>query len=688
MREIIKSSFILSLKILGIGILLGVILLFIFWLSTPSPYVIEKYEPSLSSEVYDRNGKIVYSFYLQRREAVPLYKIPRNVTNAFIAVEDKRFYNHNGIDITRLIKSALIDIIRLKPVQGASTITQQLARNMFLTPQKAIVRKIKEMILAIKIERTFSKQEILEKYLNVIYFGNGIYGVQTASKYFFGKDIQNINLAEAALLAAIPKSPKLFSPIHNYERALRRQRLILKQMFELGYITEEDYNEAINTKIVISPSSMRQTGSIGPYFIDMVRNYVISKYGEDFLYKGGAKIYTTMDLDFQSKADSILPAMLDYLENTYKLKPAKKDFVKKDVTERTPYLQGALVTIDPKTGEILALVGGRDRSESEFNRATQALRQTGSAFKPFVYLAAIDNGYYGCDKVNDMPIILYEGKEYEWRPKNFDNTFLGEITIRKALALSRNLATADLILQIGPEAVSSYAKRCGFKTNIPPYPSVALGSLSVSPLELTTAFCTIANYGTRVKPYFIRKIVNRAGITLEEYKPQTVSVFDSTTVYILINLMKSVFTEGTALPAITAYGWSRPAAGKTGTTNEFRDTWFIGFTPDLITTVWVGYDSVRTIIKNATGAAFALPIWTVYMKEILKDKPASDFPVPSGITFAETCDESSQLATQYCPKTHIEPFKSGDEPHELCKIHTPSPTREKLKRLIEVNTKN
>lgn len=688
MKYIVKGSFLLSLKIFGVALFIGIVILAIFWKFTPSPYVIEKYEPSLSTEVYDRKGRFVYAFYLQKREAVRLSKVPRNLINAFIAIEDKRFFQHNGIDIVRLFKSAIVDIISLRPVQGASTITQQLARNMFLTPQKAIVRKIKEMLLAIKIERTFSKQEILEKYLNLIYFGNGLYGVQTASKYFFGKPVDSLNLAECALLAAIPKSPKLFSPISNYQRAIKRQRLILKQMKEEGFITEEEYQEALKTEIKINPASTTSTGVVGPYFMDMVRNYVISRYGEDFLYKGGGKIYTTIDLDYQRVADSILPAMLDYFETTYKLKPAKKDFKKIEPTDQTPYLQGALITIDQNTGEILALVGGRDRSESEFNRATQALRQPGSAIKPFVYLTAIDNGYYGSDKVNDAPIVLYEGKEYEWRPKNFDNTYLGEITIRKALALSRNLATVDLILQVGPEAVASYARRCGFKTTIPPYPSIALGGISVSPMELTTAYCTIANYGKRIKPYFIRKIVNRAGVVLEENKPQANQVFDSTTVYILINLMKSVFTEGTALPAITAYGWSRPAAGKTGTTDDFRDTWFIGFTPDILTTVWVGYDSVRTIFKNATGAALALPIWTLYMKEILKDTLTRDFPVPPGIVFAETCDESGLLATQYCPKTHIEPFRSGDEPHEFCKIHAPSPTREKIKKLREEESKH
>ncbi|MEO0275026.1 MAG: PBP1A family penicillin-binding protein [candidate division WOR-3 bacterium] len=689
MRELIKSSFILSLKLFGFSVIAGLILLAVFWFITPSPYIIEKFEPSLATEVYDRNDNLIYTFYLEKREAIKFSDIPRNVINAFVAVEDKRFFEHNGIDIVRLFKSILVDIMTLKPAQGASTITQQLARNMFLTPQKALVRKIKEMLLAVKIERTFSKQEIIEKYLNIIYFGNGIYGVQTASKYFFGKDIRNTNLAEAALLAAIPKSPKLFSPVNNFERAMRRQRLILKLMKESGFITQEEYEEAINTKITITTAKLTASGAIGPYFMDMVRNYVISKYGEDFLYKGGAKIYTTMDMNFQIKADSILPAMLEYLETTYKLKPAKKDYKKDNSTDKnTPYLQGALITMDPNTGEILALVGGRDRTESEFNRATQALRQPGSAFKPFVYLTAVDNGYYGTDKVNDAPIILYEGTPYEWRPDNFDNTYLGEITVRKALALSRNLATVDLILQVGPEAVAAYCKRAGFTTSIPPYPSIALGALSISPMELTTAYATIANYGKRVKPYFIRKIVNRGGVVIEENKPKVQQVFDSTSVYILINLMRSVFTEGTAVPAITAYGWDRPAAGKTGTTNDFRDTWFIGFTPDLLTSVWVGFDSVRTIFKNATGAAVALPIWTQYMKEITKDRPVFDFPVPPGITFAETCDESGLLASSNCPKTHVEPFKSGDEPHEICKLHTPSPVQEKLKKLREESLKH
>ena len=684
MGKILETKDFLRATLYGIYIYAGimvitVITLFIISKTVPSAYIIERYKPPLATVVYDRNGKPVHTFFLERRMPVSYFQIPKHLINAFIAVEDKRFMRHYGLDFKRLVKAVIVDIYLRRPAQGGSTITQQLARNMFLTPQKLLTRKIKEIMLAVRIERTFSKQEILEKYLNLIYFGHGVYGVEAASRFYFGKEIGDLNLAESALLAAIPRSPSLYSPLRNFERARRRQRVVLKLMLKNGFITKEEYEDALDTEISIVGKRESTKEEIAPYFMDMVRRYILSRYGEDFLFKGGGKVYTTLDLDYQMAADSILKLELDKFEKVHHLEPKKEEYVRDSVNPQPPqYLQGALVTLDPNTGEILALVGGRDHDDSEFNRVIQAKRQPGSAFKPFVYLTAIDNGYYPCDKVEDLPIILNEGQENEWKPENYDKKYLGEITLRKALALSRNLATVHLVLEIGPGAVASYARRAGITSYLPPYPSLALGAVTLSPIELATGFSTIANYGYRIRPYFIKKVVDKNGVVLESHEPLRVHVFDSLSTYIVTNMLESTFTEGTARGAILHYGWNRVAAGKTGTTNEHRDSWFIGYTPGLLTCVWVGYDSLRTIYEGASGASMALPIWTLYMKKILDELPDTEFVVPQGIVFAEVCDQSGLLATQYCPVTHIEPFREGDEPQEFCNIHGPKGNIQKL----------
>ncbi len=678
-----RASILIAMKK---GIFIGFLIFLVFWgcvfvtvyflsRGLPSLKLIERYKPPLATEVYDRNGKLIYQFYIERRKAVPLREIPQDLINAFIALEDRKFYDHWGIYLPGILRALYVDIVKRRVAQGASTITQQLARNMFLTQKRTLKRKIKEAVLAIRIERAFSKQQILERYLNQIYFGHGVYGVEAASRFYFGKGVGELNLAECALLAAIPRSPRLYSPYRNFDRAIRRQRLILKIMRDYGFISADEYREALSTPIVLTGPEKEEVKGKAPYFLDMVRRYVVQRYGEDFLFTSGGRIYTTLDIDLQEIAESVVDSFLDLFEEKYDLHPKKSEYVR-DTLNPPQYLQGALVAMDPYTGEILALVGGRDYEDSKFNRVTQMRRQPGSAFKPFVYTAAIDNGYNPSDIIMDVPLALkVPGVDELWFPENYDGKYLGPITLRKALALSRNLATAHLILELGPSVVAEYARKMGIESPVPPYPSIALGSPTLSLLEITRAYATIANLGYRVTPYFVERIEDPEGRVIEKNGPQRVQVLDSTTAYIIIDMLRSVIEEGTGRRAWMVYGLKGAMAGKTGTTNEFRDTWFIGFSPKLLAGVWVGFDSLRTITEGAVGATFALPIWATFMKEAGAVDTITDFVIPQGIAWAEVCTKTGMLATQYCPETRMEIFKVENIPMVSCTLHAASTWR-------------
>ncbi len=643
----------------------------------PPAYLIENYTPPNATEILDRNGKRLYTYFLQIRETAQSKEIPSFVKNAFVSVEDKRFYEHSGIDLKRVIKAIIVDIITMKPHQGGSTITQQLARNVFLSFRRSIIRKAREMLLAIKIERYFSKDEILTLYLNQIYFGDGIYGIKTAARYFFDKDLKDITLKEAATLAAIVRSPVFYSPIKYRERNQKRANLILKVMYDEGVITKEEYETAIKEEIHIKKPEDKEQEHFGGYILEMIRNYILSRYGEDFLFKGGGKVYTTIDFNLQKLADKVVDSMLTEIEKEKNIHPTREEYLQDTTKDKKPYyLQGALLALNPEDGAILALTGGRNFKESPFNRILQAKRQPGSAFKPFVYLAAIDNGFYPTDKIMDIPIVLKgqgPGGE-DWKPDNYDHKYLGRITLRDALALSRNLATVNLILKIGPDAALMYAKRMGIRTYLPPYPSIALGGIALTPMELIAAYAPFQNGGYRIRPYFIKKIEDRNGVVLEEAHPVKVKVIDNATSYIMNYMLRTVVNHGTGINIRRKFKFNLPCGGKTGTTNEYRDNWFIGFTSNLLTGVWVGFDSLRTIYKGATGAGNALPIWAVFNKTAYDSgyvEPATDFPVPDNIVIANVCLQSGLLATEYCPRTDEVPFREGDEPTTYCNIHGP-----------------
>lgn len=648
---------------LGFGIYISVLR------DLPPAESISFYTPPISTRVYDDQNRLLTEFFIERRDLASIKEVPEYLKQGFICIEDKLFYKHWGVNIMSLLRSVIENIIHLRVVRGGSTITMQLARNMFLTQEKTVLRKLKEIILAIRIERAYTKDEILEKYLNQVNFGQGRYGVATAARYYFNKEVADLTLSESALLIALPKSPENLSPFRYPERAISRRNLVLKEMFRDHLITEDQFNQAINEPLNVTARQPRRT--VGEYFIEEIRRYLELKYGPEFLYRSGASIYTTLNQDIQKIAEDVLESHLVKIEKDYKFKnpKSKVDSVGiPDTLNMTPYLQGAIVIIEQKTGEIKAMVGGRDFNQSKFNRATQARRQTGSSFKVFVFAAALDNGFTPADIVLDLPIVLeVPGWDSIYRPSNYDHRFMGPITLKKALALSRNLVAVRLIRILGPDLVMKYAHNLGIKSTLLPVVSLALGSCETSLLELTHAFSTIANLGEQHPVVMIRKITDKDGTIIEMAKPFSEQRLSPQTSYVLIDIMRAVVDGGTGYEIRKYY--SGPAAGKTGTTDNHSDAWFIGFTPHFTAGVWVGFDDNQRIFRGATGGVVSAPIWGEIISKIdtLKDE---DFPVPSGIVWRRICPKSGLLANEFCPTPKEMAFVAGTEPQDSCDVHT------------------
>ncbi|MEO0009239.1 MAG: PBP1A family penicillin-binding protein [candidate division WOR-3 bacterium] len=635
----------------------------------PAPETIINYKAPASTRLLDCRGRVISEFFQEKRRPVPLETIPEYLVRSVVAVEDKRFYSHWGIDIIRVSGSIVANLLHPRNLQGASTITQQLARSMFLTPRRQLSRKLKEMVLAIELERHYSKEEILEMYLNQVWFGGSIYGVAAASERYFGKHISRLDPAECATLGAMIANPSAYSPYKYPQRLLRRRNYFLGKMHRLGLLSREEYEQAITAPLNVLPPGSATNEA--PYFVEEIRRYLINTYGYDFVYKSGATVYTTLDLDIQAAANRALLDWLERLEQDYRLRPTKARYdsiFKNDSTDPAPgYLQGALIVEDVQTGEIRAMIGGRNFRHSEFNRATQALRQVGSAFKPFVYAAALDNGYTAADIENDSALVIRIPGQPDYRPKNYDQKFLGRMTLRRALALSRNIIAVRLCEKIGPEVVARYASLMGIEHKIPAYYSIALGSIDLSLLEMTNAFNTIANQGIRLTPFMITRIVDDQGHLLEENHPEPRLAIRPQTAYVLTSMMQSVVNEGTAT-TIRALGFTGPAAGKTGTTDDYTDAWFIGFTPTLTCGVWIGFDQKRTIFRGATGGVIAAPVWGELMKQVYQDT-LSAFPVPPEIVTLPVCEQTGKLATPLCPRARYEVFIQGTEPTASCPLH-------------------
>lgn len=611
MLKALKFLFIcaICLMIMGASVLYGFSSLF------APPNMDETLIPDAASQFYDINGNVIYTTLSEeRRVPVSIDKIPKHVQQAFIAIEDNRFYEHSGIDY-RGTARALVSTLSGREVQGGSTITQQLAKNAFLTQERSIIRKIKEAFIAKELEHKYTKDEILTMYLNQIYFGQGAYGIESASLYYFGKHVQNLDIAEAATLAAIPKSPNYYNPFENPKESKNRQELVIDQMVKYGFISADSAAKAKAKKMVYSTSHKQQNNPRG-YFFDMISQKVIAEVGADALYKGGLKIYTTLDMDMQLAAEKAMRHLPNYYTDSKKLTQP----------------QMALAAVDPKTGYVKAMIGGR--GQDKFNRATLAVRQPGSAFKPFVYLTAMQNGF--------TPASIIEDKEEEfakgWKPQNSDMQWHGKVSLRTALKRSINVPTIKLAREVGVDKIVANVEKMGITTLVDSgaYSDVnlamALGGLSkgVNPLEMASAYGVLATNGLYNKPIALLKIVDRDGKVLYQAKPQSKRVVDAASAYLTTNMLEDVLVSGTG----GGMGIGRPAAGKTGTTDTYIDAWFVGYTPDLSTAVWVGDDNNKPM-QRMYGSGAPLSIWHEFMINALASTPRTGFSNPGVAVPAE-----------------------------------------------------
>ena len=678
-------------------------LLLVYSTDLPQVEQLEHYRPSTITELYDDQGRVIGTFALQRRVVAAYDDYPPVLRDALTSIEDKDFYRHWGINVWRILGAAYRDIESGGRVQGASTLTMQLARNLFLSPDRSFHRKIQEALLAIQIERRFTKPQIFTLYANQIYLGHGVYGFEAASEYYFSKPAKELTLDEASLLAGLPKSPAYYSPINHPDRAFKRRNLVINAMLEDGKLTapraEAARNQPIQLKLQHDPNSL------APYFAEDVRRYLENKYGSDQVHEGGLRVYTSMDMDLQKAANqAVLDGLAAYerrhgwkgqLENVVALGMKLQDYQHPDwedepetgaythamVTAISPGVatikfgrysaavtqaaaawtkrklpdilsvgdlvyvkvltlgpqgtasvsleqdsgaQCGLIAIDNATGEIKAMVGGRDFNVSKFNRSTQALRQVGSSFKPYVYTAAIDQGATPEDTIVDAPITFQTGSG-PYTPHNYDERFEGTISLRRALAQSRNIPALKLADKIGINTVIDYAHRFGITSNIPPYLPVALGAAEVTLYEQTSAFSVFPNDGVRVTPRYITKVTDYEGRVMEEDFPEVKDVVSARTARIMTSMLREVVLHGTG---IAASGLKYPLAGKTGTTNDFTDAWFVGFSPAMTCGVWIGYDEKKSLGARETGAHAALPIWMDFMKVALAGKDPGDFQPP------------------------------------------------------------
>ena len=653
----------------------------------PPIQVLDSYTPRQTSKVYAADGRFIAEVGLERRTLVKISEIPKLVQDAFVLTEDKRFYSHSGIDWIRVPGAALKNLRAGSTQEGFSTITMQLARNVF--PERisrerrglaGLVRKVKEAKVARDIEARYPKSKILELYLNQINLGNGAYGVETASQRYFGKSVQDLNLAEAATLAALPKAPARYNPRRFPERAIQRRNVVIELMRRNGAISDAD--ASLGKAYPLQLGSRAESGEVAPYFVEWVRQQLDEKFGAR-LYEQGLRVYTTIDLDMQSAAERALENQLRAIEGGRYGKFPHRTFEQlaartasgdeTNAAANSPYLQGAFVAIDPRDGSVRALVGGRQFDDSKFNRATQALRQPGSTFKPIVYAAAIQNGRSPATIIPDSAITLPQVSGQTWSPQNYDGKFEGPITLRRALYMSRNLPAIRTGMELGEQTVIDMAKRFGLSTTIPPYPSIHIGSADVYPIEMVAAYTTFANLGIRTTANAIRRVENQRGEVIWEPQPARTQVLSSPEAWIVVSMMKDVVLRGTAAGSVGSR-FRVPSGGKTGTTNDGADVWYIGYTADLVAGVWMGFDRPQKIKSNAQGGELAAPAYTAFMTEVYRRKPAPpDWPRPEGITTRDIDRTTGQLANPYCPLdvVQVEFFIAGTEPIQECTVHSP-----------------
>lgn len=738
-----------------------------FYISRDLPRInsLGDYRPSIVSSVYSDDGRKIGEFYKERRIVIPLSEMPEHLINAFVAAEDSRFRKHGGVDIYSIFRAFFKNLKAGTIVQGGSTITQQVTKSFLLTPARTYERKIKEAILAYRIDKTFSKDDILFLYLNQIYLGHGAHGVEAAAENYFGKHVKDLNLAECSMLAGLPQAPSRYSPFYHSDKARQRQIYVLNRMKEDNYISNIQATEAMNFELNIKPRKNWFIDSV-PCYTEHVRRYVLENYGDEMLYHQGLKIYTAVDIDFQKIArkavvkglteldrrqgyrgplknissleiDAFNRSVLNSLpqgfleiDHIYEgvvtkvddaggktyvrvgnavgfipledMRWARKPNVKVDYTaavvkqpsnvfkqgdvvqikaisqdektsqwifslEQSPQAQAALLSIEAETGHVKAMIGGRDFRDSQFNRAIQSRRQPGSAFKPVIYAAALDKGYTAASVIIDSPVVFKNTASKEvWKPHNYKEKFYGPTLFRHALVKSRNVVTVKILQDIGVDYVIDYSRKLGITSPISRDLSISLGSSGVSLLEIVNSYAVFSNLGYRVDPVFITRIVDRDGNVLEKSEIKRHKVIDMTTAYIVTSMLESAVKSGT--------GWrvkklNRPAAGKTGTTNDLYDAWFIGYTPRYTTGVWVGFDRARHLGKNETGSRTASPIWLDYMQGVLEGRTVRTFTVPEGIVFAKIDGKTGLLPVDSSDQIIFECFKEGTVP----KKYTPGP---------------
>ncbi|WP_428897806.1 penicillin-binding protein 1A [Parelusimicrobium proximum] len=664
----------------------------------PPVYEMEEYTPSLTTKVYDVNGALIHEFSIEKRSIVPLDEIPVDLQNAVIAMEDRNFFKHPGVSIRGTLRAIVNDVFTGRAKQGGSTLTQQLSRGVFLTKEKKIIRKIREILLAVQIEHKFSKQEILQMYLNEIYLGEGTYGVKAAAKRYFDKELEELSLGESALIVGLIPSPSRYNPFVNPEVAAKRKELVLSVMREQDYISEEELKAA--TEEPLPDKRPVQKNKVGLYFIEHIRRILEPKYGMKTLWSEGLSIYTTMDIEKQQIAEEIMNEKLNELD----MKIAKGLGIEiPEFSEDTEYkeeegqampegvtypkLQGAFMVRDVKSGAVRVMIGGRDFSESRFNRATQAKRQPGSSFKPYVWMAALQKGYTPATLVKDQQTMFYyDGRNWRtfdededqyslnlasqsfvgskdfdvWVPKNISGRSSGWSTLRVALEKSQNLSAVNLIDAIGAGSVIRVSRAAGIKSNLPNVPALALGVSSLTPEEHMSALTTFTNGGIQTPSYFIEKVEDKNGRILEQHVQEETSAFSPQDAYLLVNMMKGVTERGTG-GAARRLGYK--IASKTGTSQNHRDMWFYGSTPNTAAIAWMGYDD-DTFQKDGrwTGGGTVAPWWTAIMEKVLEGEEKTDFPIPDGISFAFINPVTGKLATPAERNKFLEAFKKGTEP--------------------------
>ncbi len=661
----------------------------------PSIARIYTYEPQQTSKIYARDSTLVREIGVERRTPVALASLPPHVPQAFIAIEDRRFHSHGGLDWKGIARAA-VEALRTRSLSGAggSTITQQLARNMFtgrIGFEKRVLRKLKEWQVALSLEEAYSKDQIIEAYMNQIVYAHGWYGLQTASRNYFGKNAIDMNPAEAALLAAIANYPERYSPLNNPDAATDRRNLVLDLMAREGFLTEE---EAEGWKEVPVPLERARNVTVqAPYFVEWVRQILADRFGGK-LYTDGLKIYTTLDLEMQAAAQAAMEAGWERIEE----RPGFRHPTYRETFDRTdeadlpsiPYLQGMFVAADPATGHVRAMIGGRDFVHSKFNRATDARRQAGSSFKPFVYAAALESGIPASAIFVDSPVVEEQADGTLWKPSNYEEDFLGPITIRLALRKSVNMVAIKVGREVGLESVAEMARRLGIRTEVEPYPSTAIGAAEVVPIQMLEAYSAFATLGTRVRPFPIVRVESAEGDSLWVPRPERLRVLDPLVARLAVSLLEDVVAQGTGRTGVRITAGlpaDVPAAGKTGTTNEGRNVWFLGFTPNLAAAVWFGMDLPEPIAPLATGGGLAAPVWGDFMRRVYyADAPATDtggaggrprvpllpvpdpWPIPEGLIVRRVDGLTGLLASRWCPagEAYDELYLPGTEPIGDC----------------------